>query len=56
MRKPKTLKNNSGERYIHIRNSKSYEVTVNKKYLGKFKNIEDAIRERDRYIDEIGYY
>ena len=56
MRNPKNVKNNSGERYIHVRNPKSYEVTVNRKYLGKFATIEEAIRERDKYIEKIGYY
>jgi hypothetical protein len=33
-----------------------YEVTVRKKYLGKFKTLEEARSARDAYIEEINYY
>lgn len=46
-----TTKSNTGERYIHYRKKhNSYEVTVDKKYYGKFKSLEEAIKIRDGVI------
>lgn len=53
MRKPRPDKNPN--RYIRYRKG-SYEVTVNRKYLGRYKTIEEARKVRDEYIEKINYY
>ena len=54
MRKPRKGGEN---RYIRYRSQYGYyEVTVNRKYLGCYKSIEEARKVRDQYIDEINYY
>ena len=49
-------KNRSEFSYIAIRKNGFYEVTVNKKYLGRFTSIERAKAARDEYIEKINYY
>lgn len=53
MRKPRKEKN--PDRYIRYRKG-SYEVTVNREYLGRYKTIEEARKVRDEYIEKINYY
>ena len=54
MRKPRK---SDDDRYICYRQScDRYEVTVNRKYLGHYKTIEEARKVRDEYIEKINYY
>lgn len=53
MRKPRKEKN--PDRYIRYRKG-SYEVTVNREYLGRYKTIEEARKVRDEYIEKINYH
>lgn len=54
MKHPKTMSEN---KCICIRKrGKPYEVTVNKKYLGRYNTIEEARSVRDAYIKEVNYY
>jgi hypothetical protein len=40
---------NTGEKYIH-KQGKGYRVVVKKKYVGRCKTLEEAVRLRDEYI------
>ena len=53
---PRQQTNNTGEKYIHKRRYGGFEVVVNRRYLGKYADIKEAIRERDLYIEKIKYY
>lgn len=44
-----------GNKYIREKDNK-FEVSVNKKYLGRFSTLNEAISKRDDYIEEINYY
>lgn len=46
-------KSNSGYRYIY-KDDFGYGVTIRKKYYGRTKNLEDAIKLRDKKLTEIG--
>lgn len=52
LKKPKPKGDNHYIRYKDCR----YEVTVNRKYLGRFMTLQEARSARDEYIKEINYY
>lgn len=53
MKKPRPHKDKNF--YIRFKDER-YEVTVNRKYLGRFTTIEQARKVRDEYIKKINYY
>lgn len=55
MRHPKKITHtNTGEKYITYRNtSHRYRVIVGKKEYGTYKTIEEAIKKRDKILEEV---
>lgn len=53
MKKRRESKTNSGEQYICLRKNNFYELTINKKYYGRYKNIDEAIKKRNEILNEI---
>ena len=54
--KMKHPRNISEYKYICLRAGNKFEVTVNKKYLGRFATLDEAKSVRDAYIKKINYY
>lgn len=45
----------TGERYIQYREH-AYKIVFKHKYYGRYETLEDAIRERDKLNEQIGYF
>lgn len=52
MKKP----HQKGDLFYICHRPSGYEVTINKKYIGRFKSIEEAKERRNKYLEEINYY
>ena len=53
--RPKFIKSttNTGEQYIsYKKNGNKYEVTIDKKYYGRYDNLKDAITKRNEVLNE----
>ncbi len=53
MKRPRRVKTNTGEFYIHRKKDGYYRVTIAHKQCGYFKRLEDAITRRNEVLERV---